>query len=958
MTTMDTQAPTIASSCATDTWTAISELFKVINKDFKLVCETIRDTIQCVLSWIYNKIICPTAATGVNILGYLFDKILLGSPSLRQYFHHGAFPNDISPKWRQWVKDNSGWDIYETMGKIPSDLFGVLGGGIGIFTLFNHFTTSYCYLTYNYSNIIVEAINGTIVKKIDERNLPVKIIFGILAAPIVIPSIIESNILSCFFQVFIHTCESQAINFQYISHLLGEYGSFGKRSVYVDTRCLVAKIIFGILSAPGVICLALITNTIDCLWTFRRHVLKSFGWNLRATFNLLGPYGIFGAHRGWGDDNDNRHLAVRIVFGIFSAPLVLPFAIFTNLLDFSLTAIKHLYLSYRSNLRMIFNALGKHGVFGPHRKYDDKRHIVPVIIFGTLTAPLVVASAILTNLVDFTLTGLLHTTISSACLIGSTYNIVLGEHGIFGKRCFLNNDSRNIAMKIIFGIACLPIVVPVVLFTNALDLACTFSKDFFASFSNNLGSTFNLLGKDGIFWERWKFNDSRPLSTKIIYGILSFPFVFPVALLTNVIDFSCSFMKNLGLSYHHNLRVGFNFILGPWGMFGARRKCNDTRGLLAKITFGILSGPFVVLTAFFSNLLDLALTTIYQTFASFFRNIRATFNIVLGRDGMFKRRRGLDDNRMLATKIVFGIVTAVPVALVSLATNLFDIACSTLFHTYLSFGRNMRVTFNILLGCHGVFGHRRRLVDGRGLATKIIFGIISAPLVALTSIVTNAIDLVGTFFKNWRRTIKTPVMVVTGLLATATLALPVFALRKVGKGIYNVFARPIVDTVKGRPFMPLRIVKGALNTVTLGAFSAVKKVFEVATGYSSRFGMPSKATTVYNQTQQKFRTAIEMATKAKFPGIKDDLNFARPLMRTLFHMRHQIEDILKTIHNLFQEYVREVKKKDSSLDSPSLSMFSFFISDNYKAKREVVEKEATADEKQMWDKAEVHLFNM
>lgn len=955
MATMDTLPPRIDASCATNVWSEISEMLKAFDKDFKRVIESITKLVWAAMVWLYDKVICPFAATGVNVLGYIVDKFLFGSPSLRKYFQPSLFPNDISENWRLWVKNNSGRDIYETAGKIPSDLLGVLGGGIGVFTLFNHTLMSYCYLTYNYCDIIVAALNGNISFKEDRRNIAVKIIFGILAAPFFIPSIIESNIISCVMYGLYHTCKSIRANFRYVSHLLGTCGSFGERSAFHDDRGLAAKVFFGILSAPAVFVLATISNTIDAIWTFRRHLLQSFGWNLRATFNLLGTYGSFEDHRGLGD---KRHLAVKIIFGIFSAPLVLPFALFTNLLDASITVLKHFLYSYRRNLRVIFNGLGNHGVFESHRRYADGRHLAPVIIFGVLSAPFVLATAVCTNILDMVLTGLLHTTLSTINIVASTYNIILGENGIFEKRLFyFKNDSRAVALKITFGILSLPIVVPIIIFTNTLDLACTFSTNFFISFKKNLRASYNLLHNDGIFRDNSKFEDNRSTLTKVIYGILSFPFVFPVALITNAISFSFSFSKNFLQSYYHNLRYSFNRILGLCGMFGERRECSDTRGLLTKIVFGIISAPLVAITAVFTNVLDIGLTILYQTMISFFKNVRATFNILLGRDGIFIERRGLNDNRMLITKITFGILTFIPTALVSLATNILDLACTTFYHLFLSFGRNLRATFNIVLGDHGIFSDRRKLLDSRGLFTKILFGIATAPLVFVAATITNSIDLIGAIFKNWRKTIK-PLSLVAGAATVVILAIPAFTLRKVGKGVCNVFVRPIVDAVKHRPFVPTRIVKGVLNTVTLGAFSAAKKVFETATGYSSRFGMPNNGNSEYDQIQYKFRHAIELAIKSKFPGVTDEYPHARPLMRTLFHMRHRIEDILKNIHNIFQEYVREIRKADPSLSSSSFGMMTFFSSTLYQTKRGEIEKELNNEQRQLWEKAEGYLMGI
>ena len=54
--------------------------------------------------------------TGINIFGYLLDKLLYGSPALRQYLHDGLLPSEIPESWRNYVRNNTGWDICETMG--------------------------------------------------------------------------------------------------------------------------------------------------------------------------------------------------------------------------------------------------------------------------------------------------------------------------------------------------------------------------------------------------------------------------------------------------------------------------------------------------------------------------------------------------------------------------------------------------------------------------------------------------------------------------------------------------------------------------------------------------------------------------------------------------------------------------------------------------------------------------
>jgi hypothetical protein len=58
--------------------------------------------------WFANNVLMRIGESGVNILGYLFEKILFGSAGLRPYFQHGLIATEFPQSWRAYVQANTG----------------------------------------------------------------------------------------------------------------------------------------------------------------------------------------------------------------------------------------------------------------------------------------------------------------------------------------------------------------------------------------------------------------------------------------------------------------------------------------------------------------------------------------------------------------------------------------------------------------------------------------------------------------------------------------------------------------------------------------------------------------------------------------------------------------------------------------------------------------------------------
>lgn len=1153
-----------ATNLGKQVFTAIASLSKQVNAVFIFISQAVwrgicsfANAISSGLQWIFKKAIFPIALTGINVTGYLLDKILFGSPFLRPYLQHGVFASEIPLAWREWVRNNSGWDIYETMGEVPSNILGLLGLGMGWLNIFNHAVTSIGVNIKKYYHLLGEnGFFGSKEKVTDERNLFLKISFGLLTAPVTVAFVLPTNLLDGVLAFAGNLLGSYELNFKRFYHLLGRHGIFGPRINVKDERHIVTQVIYGILSFPAVLGLSIVTNTLDCFAAFSKNFAISFWKNTRACFNLLGENGIFGQHQPL---NDERHLAIKIIFGIFSAPFVLASATITNLADLTANFIKNVSLSFSRNISMTYNLLGENGIFGPRQTLHDNRHIITKVIYGAISAPFVLAAATITNLVDLTISFTKNVGLSFWRNLSCTYNL-LGKDGIFGPRQSLHDD-RHLVTKIIYGVISAPFVACSALLTNLVDGIAGFSKNAYLSFWYNLSKTYNLLGEQGIFGLRQPLNDPRSLLAKIVYGVVTSPFVATVATITNTVnligmtinDFRLSYWQNLSMVYHllgnkgvfgdkctyqdqrhiikkiifgaltapfvfatatitntldilisgikhlhlsfwRNVSATYNFlgqngiygsriplqdnrplgikiicgtitaplvaatvfltntvdllitglinsgisfmcnfrsianvlgkngcfgarvayhderhlafkaicgiltaplvcataiisntidfvatgfkhlslswlrnlscvlnVLGNHGMFGPRQRHEDNRHLAVKVIFGILTAPLVATTALITNAIDFCFTTIFNSYLSFIRNFTPVANL-LGENGLFGNRQAYKDHRNLVFKWVGGIITAPLVAACAMITNLIDVSATFLKHTLFSFTRNIACSYN-LIGELGIFGPRLPLKDDRGLAAKIIYGAITAPFGLPVIALTNTIDLIGAYFKNWQQTIKMPALLTTGLTVGPILAVPTFMIRKTLKGVYNIIIKPLQDVTQQNPFNGGRMVRGLLNVFTLGAASAFIKVFKACTGYSHRFGFiqreglqdDGKNINYFKQTQMKFKQAIDLAIQGKLPKIAEGQGLFRPMLRVFYGMRHKSEEILKIFHNHYLRFSRNQLAIQTPQSSAAFNMNAFFSSKEFNQAEEAVRTKLRPGEDEVLTQVENYL---
>jgi hypothetical protein len=364
--------------------------------------------------------------------------------------------------------------------------------------------------------------------------------------------------------------------------------------------------------------------------------------------------------------------------------------------------------------------------------------------------------------------------------------------------------------------------------------------------------------------------------------------------------------------------------------------------------------------AAFTNTVDLFCTFLEHFFKSFARNMRPIFNL-LGEYGVMGKHREYQDDRNTALRVIFGLISAPFVAATALLTNSVDGFLAFMKNFCLSFGRNLRVIFN-LLGEHGVMGPRRVYEDDRDMPAKVVYGIISAPFVGLTAILTNLVDALCAYFKNYENTIKKPFMLITGVTVGSLAAPFAFVLRKAIKGLYNFTLRPFLDCQKDKPFNGSRMLKGILNFLTLGLYSAFKKIFKGLTGYTDRFGFPgdneasANGLDQYTQVQNTFRDAINLASKGKFPDVKDKIGRIRPLARIFYGLRHKVEGILKTMHDAYLDYAKELQDEKVERTEARYNMFNFFQSAQFKQAEGEIQSDLKAEQERSLTGAEAYLL--
>jgi hypothetical protein len=350
-----------------------------------------------------------------------------------------------------------------------------------------------------------------------------------------------------------------------------------------------------------------------------------------------------------------------------------------------------------------------------------------------------------------------------------------------------------------------------------------------------------------------------------------------------------------------------------------------------RVLAGIASVPVVAPVIAVTNLFDLICTNFKHLGLSIGHNINSSFNL-LGDNGVFGPRKEYKDDRHLAVRIIYGILT-IPLVIPTIAvTNLTDLVLSTFKHIGLSIGHNIKSSFNGILGEHGIFGPRIADTDDRHLAVRILAGIASTPVVFPSIVITNAIDIVGTALKH--TILNKKFWMIAGGTVAATVLGPIgFCLRKTVRGLFNFTIRPIVEAAQGKDFNGKTFVSGLANFATAGLFGLAKKIFKGATGYTKRFGFPDKLDATeksdYGSAMQLFRDGINLAAKGKFPGTQDGPGIFRPVMRLCFHVRHTSEKILKEFHNKYLEYIAACQKDPQASDQNYYSLHSFFKSNYY-----------------------------
>lgn len=732
----------------------------------------------------------------------------------------------------------------------------------------------------------------------DTRHVAVRLIFDLLASPLILATIAITNSLDLIATTAYHYGLSLYRNLSATYNLLGKEGVFGERSPFYDDRSsLTIKIIFGILSSPIVAIASLTTNSFNGLFTFVKHLGLSTWMNLKNSYNLLGRHGVYGIRKHY---EDPRPLAVRLIFGLLSAPLVILPLIASNVTNLLATNFSHLGLSFWENLRVCYNLLGDHGVLGPRRPYDDQRPALLKILFGIVTAPLVGLAASLSNSFDLVFTGIYHTAQSISLNIQNSYNL-LGKHGVYGEKRSVP-DNRHLALRLIFGFVSLPIVALPFLVSNAVNLVSTGLLHFEESILRGLHKTCNLLlGQHGIFKKLPEpIADTRHPVIKYTFLIPSLPIIISLAFVANILDLVLTGSNHWLTSAYQIIRAHYN-LLGIQGSFGARKENVDTRPIALKVVFGLLSIPLVILPIALTNTLDLALTTIKHTWISFVRNIKVSWNL-LGRYGCFGEMTDYKDDRHIAARLLFGLLSLPAVVALSVPWNAINLALTLIIGIFDSLVDNVKPFYN-LLGSHGSFGERGAYDDTRTIGERIIFGILSAPLVIPIILTTNTIDLLWTGLNRtiFNKEVMLPLSIfLVGTVIVLTTGLPVLLARKALKGAYNLIIRPFMNGFEGRIFL-----SGLLNVTTLGLFGLGKKLFKSFTGYSNRFGLPNKEMDETNANlmyQETFRKVIDMTKSGELPShdpknpTPRDHSF-RPILRFFYGVRAEEETVAKRYHS-------------------------------------------------------------
>lgn len=1030
-----------------------------------------------------SHVAVPLAATGINLLGYIVEKALFGPPGLRPYAADGIFPANVDYSTRNKIVLEYGFDPYEHLHPVLDNLFGVIfGAGLGLFQYLNFayiaieniFKSFFYNLTASFNLVLGEyGFFGKRHSSNDPRSQSAQILFGILSFPLVAVFALAINALDLSLTFLYHTFVSIIANFTRTFNLiLRNNGIFGERKSYDDDRHILLQVLFGMVSAPIVFALAVLTNVFDIGFQLTYHTLASIYYNIRASYNLLGKYGILGDRKGY--DDDRKSTAQKIIFGIITAPIVIPISLITNILD---AGMSFLYESVRSiyhNLRPTVNLLGTYGVFGESPSYQDSRNVAAKLFFGLVSIPIVLPVALISNLIDAGSSFIINYAKSVGYQIYINYN-VLGNYGVLGPRR-VNNDSRGSFAQWFYGILALPFTIPFNLIPNVIDFTLTFFKHTWLSFyynmkyslslikqvkqvksseienaqldetdkaeqkvvdndprhylvriffgiptfpivlvssvvsytfiggshfihnlllsiKNNILATYNLLGKEGVFGERQSYNDSRSTSVKILFGAIGFPVVLVASTLTNLADFTLSFGSHFALSVGHNIRVTYNILgdegflgdhkeytdkrhaalrilfglpsivlvapvilitnsvdvvatfayhtalsfghnlratyhlLGQYGVIGSIAPYKDDRDIILRVFFGIVSAPAVFVVSTLLNVTDITLSLLAHTVISFGINIARIFNVILGAHGVFGDRLTVGDPRNVFAQVVYGILSAPFVFSVAVVTNTADLFFTSLYHSALSYARNIRVTFNIL-GNYGVMGDHRDYDDSRNSVVRILFGLLTLPLVLLTAAVTNTLDAAFTGIYYVGKTLSTPKFwkILGGIIGgsvAAVVALPAFLARRTLKSVYYIFIGGWTDP----DLNSRKVTKSLFNIVTLGVSGLAFKYFGISSRFRSAY--MKEGSDEIQAGKQAIKTMIYEAKRGELT-VGDEVVDKRPEARQVLRfigLRHTSEKILKQLDDSYRAYVKEENKAvEFSEDRVQKTFKDFFVS--------------------------------
>lgn len=374
-------------------------------------------------------------------------------------------------------------------------------------------------------------------------------------------------------------------------------------------------------------------------------------------------------------------------------------------------------------------------------------------------------------------------------------------------------------------------------------------------------------------------------------------------------------VNQFGVSCYFTVRK-YSHILDEHGVFGKTAPLDDPRPLGIKIAFNLLALPTALTVILPSNMIDAFASFAKNWALSFYRITALTYNL-LGQHGVFGERRAYDsdadkDQRHPAAKIIFGVLAAPFTLLVSIPGNTIDVIATFGKNIGLSYYRLTRASFN-LLGEHGIFGVRQSYEsdsdadkDKRHIAVKVIFAGLAFPFVAISSLLTNTLDLVCAYFKHYQKTIVEPMQTLLPLTFIPAL-IPFYLLRKVVLGFHNVLLRHLQDRRDSLPFNASRFLRGLLNIVSFGVFSVVKKSFSALTGYRKRFGFGISQTDRYAKIRTDFKNAMEEAANGKFaPNDFPDKKSSYRSILHIFGFQNRAEKVLKGIYDAFEERVQNI----------------------------------------------------